>query len=111
MDSATDDGAAVLTGGSAPDRTGYYYQPTVLDSVPPGAGILSEEIFGPVAPIVRFTDPDEAIRLANSTEYGLVSYVYSVTCAGRCALQRHSRREWSGSTGAWSPTRQRRSAG
>ena len=77
VDSATGDGAAVLTGGHAPDRTGYYYQPTVLDSVPPGAGILSEEIFGPVAPIVRFTDPDEAVALANSTEYGLVSYVYS----------------------------------
>ena len=77
VDSATGDGAAVLTGGSAPDRTGYFYQPTVLDSVPPAAGILSEEIFGPVAPIVRFTDSDEAIMLANSTEYGLVSYVYS----------------------------------
>ncbi len=77
VDSATDDGAAVLTGGRAPDRTGYYYQPTVLDSVPPGAGILSEEIFGPVAPIVRFTDPDQAVALANGTEYGLVSYVYS----------------------------------
>jgi succinate-semialdehyde dehydrogenase/glutarate-semialdehyde dehydrogenase len=77
VESATGTGAAVLTGGSAPDRTGYYYEPTVLDRVPAGAGILSEEIFGPVAPIVRFTDPDEAIMLANSTEYGLVSYVYS----------------------------------
>jgi succinate-semialdehyde dehydrogenase / glutarate-semialdehyde dehydrogenase len=77
VDSATGAGAAVLTGGSAPDWTGYYYQPTVLDRVPAGAGILSEEIFGPVAPIVRFTDPEEAIMLANSTEYGLVSYVYS----------------------------------
>jgi succinate-semialdehyde dehydrogenase/glutarate-semialdehyde dehydrogenase len=77
VDSATGTGAAVLTGGSAPDRIGYYYEPTVLDRVPAGAGILSEEIFGPVAPIVRFTDPDEAIMLANSTEYGLVSYVYS----------------------------------
>ena len=77
VDSATADGAAVLTGGHAPDRVGYYYQPTVLDGVPPGAGILSEEIFGPVAPIVRFTDPDEAIALANDTEYGLVSYLYT----------------------------------
>ena len=77
VDSATDDGATVLTGGHAPDRVGYYYEPTVLDKVPAGAGILSEEIFGPVAPIVRFTDEAEAIALANSTEYGLVSYVYS----------------------------------
>ena len=74
--SATSDGAKVLTGGHAPDRRGYFYQPTVLDSVPPGAGILSEEIFGPVAPIVRFSDPDEAIALANNTEFGLVSYLY-----------------------------------
>jgi succinate-semialdehyde dehydrogenase / glutarate-semialdehyde dehydrogenase len=77
VDSASRDGAAVLTGGSAPDRRGYFYQPTVLDSVPAGAGILAEEIFGPVAPIVRFGSQDEAIALANNTEYGLVSYLYS----------------------------------
>ena len=77
VDSATSAGAKVLTGGHAPDRVGYYYEPTVLDGVPAGAGILSEEIFGPVAPIVRFTDADEAIALANDTEYGLVSYLYS----------------------------------
>jgi succinate-semialdehyde dehydrogenase/glutarate-semialdehyde dehydrogenase len=77
VDSATIDGAKVLTGGQAPDRAGYFYQPTVLDSVPATAGILAEEIFGPVAPIVRFTDPEEAIALANNTEYGLVSYLYS----------------------------------
>jgi succinate-semialdehyde dehydrogenase / glutarate-semialdehyde dehydrogenase len=77
VDSATSDGAKVLTGGHAPDRVGYYYQPTVLDSVPADAGILAEEIFGPVAPIVRFSDPDEAVAMANNTEYGLVSYLYS----------------------------------
>ncbi|HEY2507312.1 MAG TPA: NAD-dependent succinate-semialdehyde dehydrogenase [Streptosporangiaceae bacterium] len=77
VDSATGEGAAVLTGGHAPDRVGYYYQPTVLDGVPAGAGILAEEIFGPVAPIVRFNSDDEAIALANGTEYGLVSYLYS----------------------------------
>ncbi|MGB6455819.1 MAG: NAD-dependent succinate-semialdehyde dehydrogenase [Streptosporangiaceae bacterium] len=77
VESATSDGAAVLTGGSTPDRVGYYYAPTVLDAVPPGAGILAAEIFGPVAPIVRFTAEEEAIALANATEYGLVSYLYS----------------------------------
>jgi succinate-semialdehyde dehydrogenase / glutarate-semialdehyde dehydrogenase len=45
--------------------------------VPRGAGILDEEIFGPVAPVVRFTDQADAIALANSTEYGLVSYLYT----------------------------------
>ncbi len=77
VDSATDDGAEVLTGGHAPNRAGYFYEPTVLDGVPADAAILSEEIFGPVAPIVRFSRQDEAIELANSTEYGLVSYLYS----------------------------------
>jgi succinate-semialdehyde dehydrogenase/glutarate-semialdehyde dehydrogenase len=77
VDSATGEGAKVLTGGHAPDRPGYFYQPTVLDDVPSGAGILSEEIFGPVAPIVRFSDPDQAIALANNTEFGLVSYLYT----------------------------------
>jgi len=70
-------GAVVRTGGRAPDRRGYFYLPTVLDQVPRDAGILSEEIFGPVAPIVRFSDAGEAVTLANSTEYGLVAYLYS----------------------------------
>jgi succinate-semialdehyde dehydrogenase/glutarate-semialdehyde dehydrogenase len=77
VDDATKTGGRVVTGGHAPDRRGYFYQPTVLDEVPADAGILSEEIFGPVAPIVRFTDQDEAIALANGTEYGLVSYLYT----------------------------------
>jgi succinate-semialdehyde dehydrogenase/glutarate-semialdehyde dehydrogenase len=70
-------GATVRTGGHALDRPGWYYAPTVLDAVPEGASILREEIFGPVAPIVRFSDLDAAIRAANDTEYGLVSYVYT----------------------------------
>jgi succinate-semialdehyde dehydrogenase / glutarate-semialdehyde dehydrogenase len=75
--SAAEDGATVLTGGAAPDRVGYFYSPTVLDSVAPEAGILATEIFGPVAPIVRFSAEEDAIALANATEYGLVSYLYS----------------------------------
>lgn len=74
---AVDDGARTLVGGSAPDRRGYFYSPTVLADVAPDAGILSEEIFGPVAPVVAFTDIDDAIRLANATEFGLASYVYT----------------------------------
>jgi succinate-semialdehyde dehydrogenase / glutarate-semialdehyde dehydrogenase len=77
VESATSDGGRLVTGGAAPDRKGYFYEPTVLDFVPPGAGILSEEIFGPVAPIVRFAADDEAIAMANNTEYGLVSYLYT----------------------------------
>jgi succinate-semialdehyde dehydrogenase/glutarate-semialdehyde dehydrogenase len=74
---AVEAGSRVVVGGSRPDRPGYYYEPTVLVDVPATAGILAEEIFGPVAPIVTFTDDAEAIRMANDTEYGLVSYVYT----------------------------------
>jgi succinate-semialdehyde dehydrogenase / glutarate-semialdehyde dehydrogenase len=74
---AVDAGGRVVVGGSRPDRAGFYYDPTVLTGVPPAAAILREEIFGPVAAIVTFTDEAEAIRLANDTEFGLVAYVYT----------------------------------
>ena len=53
----------------------------MLLDVPDGATILGEEIFGPVAPVVTFTDEADAIRMANDTEYGLVSYVYTADLA------------------------------
>ncbi len=74
---ALDAGASAITGGSRPSGPGYYYPPTVLTGVRPDAAILREEIFGPVAPIVTFTSEEEAVRLANDTEYGLVAYVYT----------------------------------
>jgi len=77
VDGAVADGARVVLGGTRPDREGFYYDPTVLLDVPRAAGILGEEIFGPVAPVVTFTDEDDAIRMANDTEYGLVSYLYT----------------------------------
>jgi succinate-semialdehyde dehydrogenase / glutarate-semialdehyde dehydrogenase len=70
-------GARVRTGGDRPDRAGFFYRPTVVEDVALGSDILREEIFGPVAPIVSFTEEDEAIRLANDTEFGLVSYLYT----------------------------------
>jgi succinate-semialdehyde dehydrogenase/glutarate-semialdehyde dehydrogenase len=74
------DGAAVsgkvLVGGSAPERSGFFYSPTVIADVDRGAPILDTEIFGPVAPIVPFDDLDDAIAQANGTDLGLVSYVY-----------------------------------
>ena len=70
-------GAQVRTGGSAVDGPGTFYQPTVITDVPPGSEILREEIFGPVLAIVPFDDEDEAVRIANDTEYGLVSYVFT----------------------------------
>jgi succinate-semialdehyde dehydrogenase/glutarate-semialdehyde dehydrogenase len=77
VEEAASDGSRVVTGGKTPDRRGYFYVPTVLDDVPATAGILREEIFGPVAPIVRFADTEQAIAMANNTEYGLVSYLYT----------------------------------
>ncbi|MCW2851232.1 MAG: succinate semialdehyde dehydrogenase [Nocardioides sp.] len=77
VEGAVADGARVVLGGARPDRAGYYYEPTVLLDVPRTAGILGEEIFGPVAPVVTFTDEADAVRMANDTEFGLVSYVYT----------------------------------
>jgi succinate-semialdehyde dehydrogenase/glutarate-semialdehyde dehydrogenase len=56
---------------------GYFYAPTVLTGVEPQARMLSEEIFGPVAPIVAFGTDDEALTMANDTEFGLVAYVFT----------------------------------
>jgi succinate-semialdehyde dehydrogenase/glutarate-semialdehyde dehydrogenase len=74
---AVERGAHVLTGGSAVGDRGYFYEPTVLGGVRPGSRLLREEIFGPVAPVVTFTEDDEALRIANDTEYGLVAYAYT----------------------------------
>jgi len=78
---AVEAGAEAVVGGRRPEdekySAGFYYEATVLLDVQPGSKILDEEIFGPVAPIVTFDAEDEAVRLANATEYGLVSYVYT----------------------------------
>jgi succinate-semialdehyde dehydrogenase/glutarate-semialdehyde dehydrogenase len=74
---AVADGAVVALGGEQPDGPGYFYPPTVLTHVPDTARILAEEIFGPVAPIVTFRDEAEAVRLANTSEYGLVCFAYT----------------------------------
>jgi succinate-semialdehyde dehydrogenase/glutarate-semialdehyde dehydrogenase len=73
-------GAKLLIGGelvSDPAHPGYFFAPTVLAEVPPGARVLREEIFGPVAPIASFSSEEEAIGAANATEYGLVAYLYT----------------------------------
>jgi succinate-semialdehyde dehydrogenase/glutarate-semialdehyde dehydrogenase len=67
----------IVTGGGAPDRKGFFYLPTVIKDVARSAGILATEIFGPVAPIVRWDDLDDAIEQANDTDLGLISYVFS----------------------------------
>ncbi|MCR4512723.1 NAD-dependent succinate-semialdehyde dehydrogenase [Aeromicrobium sp. 50.2.37] len=81
VDDAVEQGATVLTGGQVPDGQGWFYPPTVLTDVPLSAKVTTEEIFGPVAPIFTFTDEDEALRLANDTEYGLVAYAFTTDYA------------------------------
>jgi succinate-semialdehyde dehydrogenase / glutarate-semialdehyde dehydrogenase len=76
VDRARDEGAVVMPASEAPG-TGAFVAPMVVRDVRHGSVLTREEVFGPVAPIVIFEDTDEAVRMANDTEYGLISYVYA----------------------------------
>ncbi|WP_084079164.1 NAD-dependent succinate-semialdehyde dehydrogenase [Demequina sp. NBRC 110057] len=78
---AVDRGASLLTGGSRIEGPGTFFEPTVLADVPADADLMREEIFGPVLAITTFDTEDQAVALANDTEYGLVSYVYTRSLA------------------------------
>jgi succinate-semialdehyde dehydrogenase/glutarate-semialdehyde dehydrogenase len=77
VDDATARGATVLAGGGPLDRSGFFFAPTVLTGVTTDSEIAAEEIFGPIAAITTFETEDEVVDLANGTEYGLISYVYT----------------------------------
>jgi succinate-semialdehyde dehydrogenase/glutarate-semialdehyde dehydrogenase len=77
VDDARDKGATVACGGAAPDGPGWYYQPTVLLDVTTEMRVLQEEVFGPVATVEKVADIDEAIRVANRTQYGLGSSIWT----------------------------------
>ncbi len=77
VDDAVAKGAEVLTGGSAPDRDGYFYSPTVLAGITDDMRIVMEEAFGPVATLYRVADKEEALRIANQTTFGLSSAVWT----------------------------------
>ncbi len=81
VDDAVERGATLVVGGHALEGAGSFFEPTVVTGVPFGSDILREEIFGPVVSIVEFDDEAEAVRLANDTEYGLVSYVFTESLA------------------------------
>ncbi len=70
-------GATVLTGGRRLDRDGNFYAPTVLTDVTHDMPVLAEETFGPVVALIRVDDDDQAVAVANSTEYGLAASVWS----------------------------------
>jgi succinate-semialdehyde dehydrogenase/glutarate-semialdehyde dehydrogenase len=77
VDDAVEKGATVALGGQAPGGPGNFYPATVLTDVPANARILTEEVFGPVAPIIGFDTEEDGIAAANNTEYGLASYIYT----------------------------------
>lgn len=77
VDDARERGAKVLTGGAPLDGPGFFYPPTVLIDVPAQARILHEEPFGPVVPIMSYTDLDDALAEANSLPYGLAAYAFT----------------------------------
>ncbi|WP_460774689.1 NAD-dependent succinate-semialdehyde dehydrogenase [Microbacterium sp. GXF7504] len=81
VDDALERGATLRAGGKPIDGAGSFFEPTVITDVPAGSEILREEIFGPVLAVVPFDTEDEAVELANATEYGLVSYVYTENLA------------------------------
>ncbi|MDY0972534.1 aldehyde dehydrogenase [Siccibacter turicensis] len=77
VDGAVRDGATVLTGGTLPSGSGYFYPPTLLVDVRQEMRIMHDETFGPVLPVVAFDTLDEALAMANDSEYGLTSSLYT----------------------------------
>jgi len=79
VEEARKKGAVILTGGKRPAgfQKGYYYEPTVLTNVTPSMKVMSEETFGPVAPVMVYNDFDEAVRLAQGTQYGLGAVLFT----------------------------------
>ena len=77
VESAVKQGANLVTGGKPRSGDGYFYEPTILTNVDDSMRVFREEIFGPVAPIFKFKTEEEAINMANDTEFGLASYFYS----------------------------------
>jgi len=76
VETAVAEGAQIELGGQKPDGTGAFYPPTLLTNVEHGSTITRTEIFGPVATVIAFDDVDDAVRMANDTEYGLIAYVF-----------------------------------
>ncbi|MYN12663.1 aldehyde dehydrogenase family protein [Pusillimonas sp. TS35] len=77
VENALERGGKVVLGGDAPDLPGHFFSPTVVTDLPEDAMLMTEEPFGPIAPITRFNDTDDVIRRANSLPFGLSSYVFT----------------------------------
>lgn len=81
VESAVADGAEIVCGGKAVEGKGYFMEPTILRNVTTAMAVASEEIFGPVLPVIPYTDQDDEIALANDTRYGLAAYVFTTNLA------------------------------
>ena len=77
VEDAQKHGGKVVVGGGALDRKGFFFAPTVVTDLPDNAMLMTEEPFGPVAPVVRFSDTDEVLKRANSLPFGLSSHVFT----------------------------------
>jgi acyl-CoA reductase-like NAD-dependent aldehyde dehydrogenase len=88
IDQGIAEGATVAVGGDVPDRVGYFVNPTLLVDVKPDSYVVQEEFFGPVVVVVPFDDEDEAVDIANNSDYGLFSYVFCGDLARGLAIAR-----------------------
>jgi aldehyde dehydrogenase (NAD+) len=93
VDRALDDGAKLVTGGGRPAGldTGYYFEPTILTEVTPDATIAQEEVFGPVLSVLRYSDDDDAVQIANTSQYGLSGAVWGTDVDRAVAVARRVR--------------------
>src|SRR5262249_5187561 len=98
-------------GGKRHSNQGFFYEPTIVTDVPDDSKVMTQEPFGPIAPIVTFKTFDEVVERANSLPYGLAAYAFTSSTRPRARSARRSGPGWSASTRLPSRRRRRRSAG
>jgi phenylacetaldehyde dehydrogenase len=105
VDDAVSEGAAIVCGGGALDRDGFYFEPTILHNVTNAMRIVREEVFGPVLTVQTFSDTEDALRLANNSQFGLAAYIWTkdLSLAHRSAAEVASGMVWVNSFGAIDP--------
>ncbi len=109
IDTGIAEGATLETGGEAPDRTGYFVEPTVFSDVTNDMTIAQEEIFGPVLVVIPFSDRDEAVEIANDIELGLTGGVFSENTSTALSIARELEagsiyvNQWFGGAGTGAP--------
>src|SRR5256886_7878817 len=79
-------GGNIVTGGKRRSNQGFFYEPTVVTDVPDDSKVMTQEPFGPIAPIVTFKSFDEVVERANSLEYGLAAYAFTTSNATAAAI-------------------------